>query len=79
MLIIAENILFLSLILYKILIGYLTAFAELVDKIRDKINDKYPNLKNHPSFSPFLVNKTQSIKKARKEWKLLSYSVTKEL
>lgn len=40
----------------------------MLDDIREKINEKFPHLKNNPRLRPYLVNQTKLNAKARHLW-----------
>lgn len=38
------NILFIFILIYELLRGYIDKFEEHIDKLRDKLSEKFPNL-----------------------------------
>jgi hypothetical protein len=50
------NAFFLLTIIYYLFYGYLAAFADKLDPIRDKIVEKKPHLMENKSLRPYLVN-----------------------
>lgn len=76
------NIPFLISILYYIFEGYIVKFSPILDKVRDIINEKYPDFKSkHPNLRPYLHNKEKMGKRVKELWGILRIAVyeTKEI
>jgi hypothetical protein len=74
----ALNLLFILILIYEVFRGYLNKFEEHVDKLRDKLNEKYPNLRSkYPWLKRFLINRGVLKKKAKYLWSILRYETRK--
>lgn len=70
------NLPFLILIFYYIFEGYLIQFSTILDVIRDKLNEKYPNLgKKHAFIRKLLINKANMDIRVKYLWGQLRTNV----
>lgn len=51
------NILFIFILIYELLRGYIDKFEEHIDKLRDKLSEKFPNLNKNKYCRKFLINR----------------------
>ncbi|CAD8075924.1 unnamed protein product [Paramecium sonneborni] len=70
------NVPFLLSIIYYIFEGYIIKLSPILDKIRDVLNEKYPNLgERHPWLRPYLYNKAKMAIKVKAYWGILREAV----
>ncbi|CAD8060673.1 unnamed protein product [Paramecium primaurelia] len=75
-LLILINVPFLLTIIYYIFEGYIIKLSPILDKIRDFLNQKYPNLsKTYPWLRPYLINKAQMTIRVKAYWDILRNAV----
>lgn len=53
------NILFILILIYELLRGYIDKFETHIDKLRDKLSQTFPNLNHRPMCRKFLINRGQ--------------------
>lgn len=51
------NALFILILIYELLRGYIDKFETHIDKLRDKLSEKFPNLNKQPNCRKFLINR----------------------
>ncbi|CAD8166475.1 unnamed protein product [Paramecium octaurelia] len=74
--IILINVLFLLSIIYYIFEGYVIKLSPILDKIRDVLNEKYPDLGiRYPRLRPYLYNKAQMTIRVKALWATLREAV----
>ncbi|CAD8145490.1 unnamed protein product [Paramecium pentaurelia] len=70
------NVPFLLSIIFCIFEGYIIKLSPILDKIRDIINEKYPDLgQKHPWLRPYLHNKAKMAIKVKTYWAILRDAV----
>ncbi|CAK65900.1 unnamed protein product (macronuclear) [Paramecium tetraurelia] len=67
------NLLFLLILLFEVFRGYIDKFEIHIDKIRDKIRQKYPQFQNYKWIRQLLINRGELKKRIKILWSHLRY------
>ncbi|CAD8067727.1 unnamed protein product [Paramecium sonneborni] len=73
------NLQFIFILLYEVLRGYIDKFESHIDKLRDKINQKYPNLQKYNWIRKLLINRGELKSKIKMLWSQLRYQTHKRI